>query len=403
LLFAAASVVLATVTADGAPAGGDDEIAFYQDRIARDPGDFMTPVRLGAAYLRKAHATGDPSLAARAVAASERSLTLMPDHVPALVVLSSARSAQHRFPDALDAARRASELDAENPDVWAVLGDAQLNLGALAAARAAYEHLHARAPGLGSFARLAEWRQATGDDAGALADWERANSAGIANGAPPADLAWAHAQRGALHFARGRFKEADSDYEAARRLDREGDAIEERIAELRAAEGRYVEAEQLYERIAARVIRPDLQQTIGDFFVSIGKTEKARLWHQRAEAAYRRSADGGEVLYLHHLASFCADVRSLPAEAVMWARKDLALRQTSGAYDVLAWTLYKNEEIADARVAIDRALAVSAADPHVLQHAALIYAADGASAAGVSLLRKAYVLNPQLDRFHAHH
>jgi tetratricopeptide (TPR) repeat protein len=396
-----AFVTVAAVPGPARPTALDDEIAFYQDRIARDPGDFITPTWLGAAYLRKARANGDPIFVARAVAACERSLALQPEHVPGFAVLAAARNAQHRFPEAVAAALHATERDPASADAWAVLGDALLSRGALTEAREAYDRLHARAPGLPSLQRRAAWRVATGDDDGALADWSRAIAAGLAAGAPPAEVAWVHLQRGAHQFARGRLDEAESDYEAARRLDADADAILERLAELRAAQGRYDEATALFDQVATRVDRPDLQQMVGDFFVFIGKRAEATPWHDRAEAGYQRSVAAGEVLYYHHLASFYADVRPRPAMALEWARKDLLIRQSSAAHDGNAWALHKNGQPDEARAAIDRALA-PAAEPHVLEHAALIYEAAGASAAGAVLLLKAYRLNPKLDRFHAH-
>src|SRR5262245_53083249 len=88
-----ALALCATTGASAAPPADvavDDTIAFYLDRIARDPGDHLTPVSLGAAYLRKARATGDVALHDRAVEAAERSLRIQRDHAPALVLLSAA-------------------------------------------------------------------------------------------------------------------------------------------------------------------------------------------------------------------------------------------------------------------------------------------------------------------------
>lgn len=397
----AAACVAAPAAANGL-ARIDRAIAFHRERSARDPTDFITPALLAAAYLDKARVTGEAAVYAAAAAAAERSLATRADHVPALVVLATVRLGQHRFRDAETNARRAATLAPTSPDAAAVLGDALLEIGDLAGSRAAYAILERHVSGLPALGRRASWREATGDTAGALADWTAAIAAGRERDAPPRDLAWAHRQRGAHHFARGRFAAAEADYQAAAALAPEDDRTEAALAELHAAEQRFAEALAAYERLAARVARPELAQEVGDLYAFVNRPEDARAWHDRAEAGYRRAAASGDVRYHHHLASFYADVRPRPAEAVVWARKDLELRQSSAAWDALAWALYRNGDHAAARHAIDAALASGVKDPHLLHHAALIYAASGDDGPGAAFLREAYALNPRLDRFHAH-
>ncbi len=396
------ALLLTTAIAAAAAAAdsrADRVIAFYHERGGR-PGDFYTLTLLADAYLEKGRATGDPDAYAAAAAAAAHALTLRPDYVPALVALAATEIAQHRFGDALSTARRATAADGTAADGHAVLGDALLEIGDLAAASTAYETFARLAPGLHSLARQAEWRDATGDDAGAGDGWTRAIDVGERQDAPPAAIAWAYVRRGAHHFAHGRVAEAEADYRAAIARDPGRYDAEVRLAEVQAATERFDEARGRYLRLAERGARPELWQEIGDFYLFIGRADEARAWHDRAEAAYLRAAEQGDRRYDHHLAVFYTDVRPRPAEAVAWARKDLARRHPSAAWDALAWALYINGERTAARAAIETALASGTTAAHVLCHAAVIYAGDGAR--GVDFLRAAYASNPRFDRFHAH-
>jgi hypothetical protein len=87
------------------------------------------------------------------------------------------------------------------------------------------------------------------------------------------------------------------------------------------------------------------------------------------------------------------------AAAVNWARRDLELRENFATQSALAWALYRNAELDEARGWIDRALASGVVDAHLLFRAAKIYAGVG----GRHLLQHATRLNPFVQRFHVHH
>ena len=82
--------------------------------------------------------------------------------------------------------------------------------------------------------------------------------------------------------------------------------------------------------------------------------------------------------------------------------QDLEMRETTGTYDALAWALHQNGQGDAAMAAIDRALASGVKDPHLLLHAALIYARVGEDRRGAALVAEAFALNPLLSEFHEH-
>src|SRR4051812_33279202 len=114
--------------ADVRPAA-DPEIAFWSARVARDPEDHVSATRLGYACLKAARRTGDFRLYAQAEAALGEALKRSPGHYTALLGLANARSARHRFQEAIDLARQAAAQQPKDADAYTIIGDAYLGMG----------------------------------------------------------------------------------------------------------------------------------------------------------------------------------------------------------------------------------------------------------------------------------
>ena len=110
----------------------------------------------------------------------------------------------------------------------------------------------------------------------------------------------------------------------------------------------------------------------------------------------------GDVHYFHHLADFYADVRENGAEAVRWARKDLALRQNFSTQAALAWGLYRDGQFTMALDAMQKALSSGVRDAELFFQAAMIHLAVGRNDEGKEFLQKAAEINPHYQDFHIH-
>ena len=215
--------------------------------------------------------------------------------------------------------------------------------------------------------------------------------------------AWVELQRGLLDLSHGRYAETEAHYHRAGEAYSGYWLIDEHIAELRGAHGKFDEAVMLYEAVVDHLPKPELQQAIGELYTLMDKPGQARAWLDQALAAYSKSVQRGDVHYYHHLADFYADVRENGTEAVMWARKDLELRQNFATEGALAWALYRNGEFAEALNLVERALSSGVRDARLLYHAAMIHLASGQSEAGKQLLAEAAQINPHRENFHVHH
>ncbi len=96
----------------------DRDIAFYEDRVRRDPASALDCAQLAGLYLARARETGDHQDLHRAEAAARRSLAgRWRRNGKAALTLASSLVAQHRFGEALEVADSlcASELTRIDP------------------------------------------------------------------------------------------------------------------------------------------------------------------------------------------------------------------------------------------------------------------------------------------------
>jgi tetratricopeptide (TPR) repeat protein len=215
--------------------------------------------------------------------------------------------------------------------------------------------------------------------------------------------AWVELQRGLLDLTHGRYEGTWAHYERANEAYSGYWLVDEHIAGLLRAQGKLDAAAVLYEKVVARVPRPDLQQALGDLYVSMRKPDQAWPWHQKALAAYLESVQQGDVHYLHHLADFYTDVRQDGTEAVRWARKDLELRQNFSTRAALAWALYRDDRLVEALDAMHKALSSGVRDTKLFFQAAMIHLAAGRTDEGKQFLREAAEINPHYQDVYVHH
>lgn len=395
---------LAALAADGDPVAAslDRTVAFLEQRLCSDPDDFVAANQLGDRLLRRSRWTGRLDDLRRAGEIAALSLKAMParQNSGALLLRGHVELATHRFTAARDTARELTPLDPGKPAPSLLLSDALLALGDLdAAERACDEAADHDADPLSIASRRAWLAWARGDLAATARHLDTTLTLARTD-ASPETLAWALVQRGEYAFRRGEHDAAEKLYVEAQSLAPSHWSVIEHLAELRGAQGRDTEAVQLFEQVARTTDRPELWQALGDLHAFYKRPAEAKAAHDRALAGYRASLDRGEVLYVHHLAGFFSDSQEDAAQAVKFAQQDLTLRQTSAAWDALAWAQYRHGDFATALET--SAKAVGLADSHVLYHIAMIRLSAGAIADGQAMLRRCAEVNPHFATFHIH-
>jgi len=306
----------------------------------------------------------------------------------------------HKLAD-VDAALLAAPSVYDSDEGRLIRADLDFQHGRYHAAEDGYVEVLERERSWGALARLAHLRGKMGDATGADHLYEEAEDHLTAK--EMRAYAWLEVQRGFLDFARGRDGEAQLHYRRADAAYPGYWLVDEHVAELLGAGGRYDEAVAMYQSIVSNGQRPELEQAIGELCELAGRSGPAAYWKQRALTAYLQSAQRGEVHYYHHLVDYYTDVAENGAEAVKWAYKDLELRENFATQAALAWALYRDRRFSEGIYWIDRALASGAVDALLNFRAGEIYSAAGNEVEGRNLRERALNLNPAVGRFHVHH
>jgi len=282
-----------------------------------------------------------------------------------------------------------------------MLADLDFQEGRYEQARRALEDLIRENPSWDNLARLAYYKFKMGDTEDADRLYFEAEDELTAK--EMRSYAWVELQRGVLRLTRGCYEEAMAHYRRADAAYTGHWHTDEHIAEVLAAEGLFDEAITLYESVMERAPKPELSQTLGELHVFLGRPEQAQPWFDQALAGYLESVGRGDVHYYHHLTDFYADVREDGAEALKWARMDLAVRENFATQAALAWALYRDRQFDAARDAMDQALASGVCDARLFAQAAMIEQAAGCVGESTRHLQMAEEINPRHMDFHVHH
>lgn len=378
----------------------DNHIAYYERLLQRNPRDAGTYYRLGDAFIRKARETGDVMYFMRAEKALRTSLDLAPRNAGALRHLAYVFYSRHEFADAAASATKALELDPENGDTYGVLGDAFMEIGRYDDADAAYAKMMDREADLYSYGRRAGLKSLRGDVRGAVADLERAVEMGKMVGRPPESIAWAAWQLGVEHFMIGELEAAEKWYGESLAVQPNYYRALGGLAQLSAARQRLDDAVTLYRRALSVIPMPEYAAGLGDVLTRAGRTDEARKQYDLVEyIGYVNTVN--RVIYNRELAYFYADHDLKLATALDLARRELDVRRDVYAYDVLAWTLYKNGQAAEAQAAMAEALKLGTRDAKLFFHAGMIAKRLGHLDAAREYLTRALVTNPWFHFLHA--
>jgi tetratricopeptide (TPR) repeat protein len=389
----------------------DRQIESLQARVRAAPGDYAGYDGLGSAYFQKARETGDITYYDLAEQALGKALALAPEGFRAadpLVHMASVYMGEHRFADALAYAQKAIGTGAGNLAAFAIEGDAYTDMGDYDLAGDAYDALQA----LGriastplTLAYMSDSRRAYlsflhGDSAEAIHLMESAISAALRTNVPRENLAWLYFELGERYFQAGDLGSADLSYQSGIAADPNHYRSLAGLAKVRAAQGKFQESIQLYQRSIAIIPFPVYVAELGDIYRKTGRMKEARMQFDLVEYIGHLSKLN-QVLANRESALFYADQGIKLPEALLLARAELGIRHDVYTYDTLAWVLYKNGQWREAAEAIGKALALHTNDSLMLFHAGMIYHSLARDSDAESFLTRALAVNAHFHVFYA--
>ncbi|MBE9186413.1 hypothetical protein IQ270_17420 [Microcoleus sp. LEGE 07076] len=379
------------------------EIAFYQQRLAVDSRSGLNRAALAGAYLKMARATGEGGWFLLAEQAAERSIADLPfDNKGALLVLARIAEARHDFATAL---RLAKQVGFKNEDAIAISVTSYLATGKVSEANAAAEVLVNRIPNLGSLTLRALARESQGRDAEVLQDYRQAMAA-----EEPGEVAGSARARsllGRFYARRGEFVQAKALFLEALRLMPRYPLALIYLADLETRQGNYREAEGNYSKVSAY---SGGAATVFDRLVDRGMARVKELQgdarssvrlRDKAEAGLRQEQVSGSGGFGHRrdLASLLLEKgRSQDvAEALLLMQDEVKIRRDAVTLDIYAWALSSAGEWQKADRVMVEIVRSGIRDAGMFYRAGAIARTLGKDAESRAYFQKAKEIDPSFD------
>ena len=358
---------------------------------ATDSLAFQTAMRAGNLY-NYASLTGNLTMLRGAEAEADRAITLTTQIGDLYLLKAKIALKLHRLSDIERLLGSVPEL-AETTSALGLLSDVALQRGRYADARRMAETVVDRERSWDALARLAHL--ASLFDGPELADTLFAEAQDELTAKEMRSFAWLELQRGALDARSGRYREAEAHYDRADRAYSGYWLVDEHRASLAAMAGRVAEAAHRYESLILRVPKPELRQKLGELYLAIGRGDDGDALLAQAHSVFLASAERGEVHYYHHLVQLYSGAMPNARDALYWARRDCEMRRNHATLSALAWALYQNGLLNEARSAMEEALASGVRSDELQKRAAVVLSgpsSDAAARVGASATRASLAL-----------
>jgi len=392
------------LTAPGGPSGIsaasvaaiDHALTPWTDNLARNPKDFLSAEYLGLLYEARGRLTGNLDDYLRAKTATEQAMAALTGDLDAGVIHARLLQTLHDFSGALAEAKSIFQQDPTAMQALATEGDAELELGDVRDATAAFDSLEQQAPGAPVTARLSRLAFINGDTATAIALSKQAWDEATAAGDTGATLGWYAYLAGTVALQTGSPADAATWFGKADTVWPDSFLVLGGLARAQAALGQTDAAIATYQRAIAIAPQPDTLTLLGDLYALGGQQQLADQQYATV-AAIGQIAAVDQQVYNRQLALFDVNHdRDLP-QALEMATAELAVRKDVYGYDAYAWALLANGRLTEAETAIQQALAFGTKDALLDYHAGMIAAALGDSSQARSFLEDSLAISGGLD------
>lgn len=372
------------------------DIDAAQKLVEKMPDSALGYNKLAVAYIRRARETGDFSLNTNAQTAINRALEIEPQNSDAQKLKASLLLTFHRFDEALNLGKQLEKDHPQDPFIYGVLSDANVELGNYKEAIDAAQKMIDLKPNTASYARVAHLRSLLGDHEGAIEMFKLA-----ARTADPLDKeaqSWCLVYLGDELWKYGKYAEAEKVYdEALQNFPNYHLAIAGK-GRARAAQGDFENAIKFLTDANNRVPNVETAILLGDIYTKQNEAEKAKQQYDLVEIIEQKIGVSNDQ---KRLAMLWADQNIKLDEALAIAQREHAARKDIFTADTLCWVLYKKGQFQEAKKVSDEAMHLKTNDARIIYHAAMIEKELGNKKEAARLLQTALKLNPSFDLLQA--
>ena len=375
-------------------------IRFLEDRVRRDPDDFIAYNKLAGYYLRRQRETGSVTYLTLAAKAADASLKAMPaeQNPGGLAAVAYTEFASHEFAAARDHALQLIGLEKQKSFPYELLADALGELGDYDQATTAYaKMIEVGGRTVGGETRLARADLLRGKTDSAAERLTFALTLASQQDPPAREtIAWIRWQLGEIAFSVGDYTKAEQHYRDALTTFPDYYRALAGLGRALAAQSDFAGAITSYERAVQVLPDPSFVAALGDLYKLAGREQEAAAQYALVEQIGKLNAANG-LLYNRQVALFYADHDLKPEEAYAQAKREYADRHDIYGADAVAWTALKAGRVAEAQAAINEALRLGTRDARLLYHAGTIALAANDAQAARDYLKRALALSPQFD------
>jgi len=358
-----------TVSLAWAQTPAEKKIEQAQASISKQPQKAELHSALGLAYTQRARETADPTYYDKALAAVDSALKLDATQIEARRVQVWALLGKHEFAQALTKAQALNQKMPDDMMTYAMLADAQIELGKYKDAEQSAQWLLDIRPGtVVGLTRAAYLRELFGDWEGAISLMDSAYQ----RTAPQEieDRAWLLTQLSHLHLGAGRISEAEMVANEALKLFPDYHYAIAQLAKVREAQGRMEDSVTLLRRHVAIAPHPENHYYLARALALSGKKAEAQSRYALFEKAAVSESAGWDNAN-RELIQYWADNGRADA-AVKLARKEIARRQDINTRASLAWALHRSGKSELACAEMKQALSIGSRDATLLKQAKTI-------------------------------
>jgi tetratricopeptide (TPR) repeat protein len=259
----------------------------------------------------------------------------------AFVARARTRAVFHRFTDALDDVDRAERLSLDAETASRERAAIFQALGRYDEALAIREEAADRQPSFENVAALVGLHAERGEiDA---AERTYADSRRRYRGVSPFPLALLDFQLGLMWMSQGRWDDARTSFDAARRRVPAYAPAQGHLAEVEAELGGIESAVARLYPLAVSSDDPDYAAQLARILGEAGRADEARHWCGLAAARYDELVASYPEAFADHAAEFWLAAGANPGKALRLARMNVEVRKTPRAYGLLAQAVAANE------------------------------------------------------------
>lgn len=345
-------------------------------------------IALGRAWIKKARTSADPGFYLNANACADVALSLSKDSRLALDLRGLVLLNDHKFEEARVLAESIVKKHPDDPMAFGTLSDALAELGRdEEAARAAQDMVDLK-PNLPSYSRASYMQWLRGDEKGALESARLAIDSGDTKDKEP--RAWVLVQAAMIFWHRGDIDGASAGFEQALAFYPEYPPALVGKGRTLLAKGDGKGAADTLGRAYRVSPLVETAWLLGDARATAGDAAGANEAYAAVEKEGKRSDP-------RTLSLFYSTRSEKPVQALALAEEEYKVRKDIYTEDALAFALYRNGRLSEAKDAISRARRLHTNDARILFHEGAIRIAAGEKIAGQAQVRRALALQPKFD------